>query len=61
MTKPLIFYTNPMSRGRIARWMLEEVLRALLDERVSIQCSKPTVTDCTRATPGNMRPKLTTV
>lgn len=25
MSKPLIFYTNPMSRGRIARWMLEEV------------------------------------
>jgi glutathione S-transferase len=25
MTEPLIFYTNPMSRGRIARWMLEEV------------------------------------
>ncbi len=24
MTKPLTFYTNPMSRGRIARWMLEE-------------------------------------
>jgi len=23
MTK-LTFYTNPMSRGRIARWMLEE-------------------------------------
>ncbi len=21
----LTFYTNPMSRGRIARWMLEEV------------------------------------
>jgi len=21
----LIFYTNPMSRGRIARWILEEV------------------------------------
>jgi glutathione S-transferase len=21
----LVFYTNPMSRGRIARWMLEEV------------------------------------
>jgi len=20
----LIFYTNPMSRGRIARWMMEE-------------------------------------
>src|SRR3954470_15522173 len=25
MTESLIFYTNPMSRGRIARWMLEEV------------------------------------
>jgi glutathione S-transferase len=25
MTSPLIFYTNPMSRGQIVRWMLEEV------------------------------------
>jgi glutathione S-transferase len=25
MTEPLTFYTNPMSRGRIVRWMLEEV------------------------------------
>lgn len=25
MTQRLIFYTNPMSRGQIARWMLEEV------------------------------------
>ncbi len=25
MAEPLTFYTNPMSRGRIARWMLEEV------------------------------------
>jgi glutathione S-transferase len=25
MTTDLIFYTNPMSRGRIIRWMLEEV------------------------------------
>lgn len=25
MSDPLTFYTNPMSRGRIARWMLEEV------------------------------------
>lgn len=24
MTEQLTFYTNPMSRGRIARWMLEE-------------------------------------
>ena len=25
MTNPLTFYTHPMSRGRVARWMLEEV------------------------------------
>jgi len=25
MSEPLTLYTNPMSRGRIARWMLEEV------------------------------------
>jgi glutathione S-transferase len=25
MTDQLVFYTNPMSRGRIIRWMLEEV------------------------------------
>ncbi|MDJ0947299.1 MAG: glutathione S-transferase family protein [Alphaproteobacteria bacterium] len=25
MTKELVFYTNPMSRGRIVRWMLEEI------------------------------------
>jgi len=25
MTDELIFYTNPMSRGQIVRWMLEEV------------------------------------
>ncbi|WP_420349262.1 glutathione S-transferase family protein [Pelagibius sp.] len=25
MAKELVFYTNPRSRGRIARWMLEEV------------------------------------
>ena len=24
MTDELVLYTNPMSRGRIARWMLEE-------------------------------------
>lgn len=27
MSDELVFYTNPMSRGRIARWMLEEVGR----------------------------------
>lgn len=25
MSESLVFYTNPMSRGRIARWMLEEI------------------------------------
>lgn len=25
MDNDLVFYTNPMSRGRIARWMLEEI------------------------------------
>ncbi|HYD44619.1 MAG TPA: glutathione S-transferase N-terminal domain-containing protein, partial [Phenylobacterium sp.] len=25
MAEELVFYTNPMSRGRIVRWMLEEV------------------------------------
>ena len=25
MSETLIFYTNPMSRGRIVRWMLEEI------------------------------------
>ena len=25
MTQPITFYTNPMSRGQIARWMLHEV------------------------------------
>ncbi len=25
MAKELVFYTNSMSRGRIVRWMLEEV------------------------------------
>lgn len=27
MAEELVFYTNPMSRGRIVRWMLEEVGR----------------------------------
>src|SRR5579864_3813889 len=25
MSKELVFYTNPLSRGRIVRWMLEEI------------------------------------
>src|SRR5215212_894862 len=27
MDSDLVFYTNPMSRGRIVRWMLEEIGR----------------------------------
>ena len=27
MTDELVFYTHPMSRGRIVRWMLEEIGR----------------------------------
>ena len=34
MTGELIFYTNPMSRGRIARWMLEEAGAAYRTEVV---------------------------
>ena len=33
--RSLIFYTNPMSRGQIVRWMLEEVGAALRDRRSS--------------------------
>lgn len=36
----LIFYTNPMSRGRIARWMLEEVGRPY-DTRLVDWTNKP--------------------
>lgn len=34
MGDELVFYTNPMSRGRIARWMLEEVGRPYRTEVV---------------------------
>jgi glutathione S-transferase len=32
MTDELVFYTNPMSRGRIVRWMLEEIGRPYVTE-----------------------------
>jgi len=34
MSDELIFYTNPMSRGRIVRWMLEEVGRPYRSELI---------------------------
>ena len=34
MTGDLVFYTNPMSRGRIVRWMLEETGAAYRTEVV---------------------------
>jgi len=35
MSEDLVFYTNPMSRGRIVRWMLEEVGRPYRAEIVA--------------------------
>ena len=34
MAEELVFYTNPMSRGRIVRWMLEELGRPYRTEIV---------------------------
>ena len=35
MPTDLTFYTNPMSRGRIARWMLEETRAGALDDALA--------------------------
>ena len=37
MSDELVFYTNPMSRGRIARWMLEEVGQAYRCETLDFE------------------------
>ena len=34
MTADLTLYTNPMSRGRIARWMLEELRLSLFAQHI---------------------------
>src|SRR3569832_1225535 len=39
MSDELVFYTNPMSRGRIVRWMLEEVGAPYRTEVLSYESS----------------------
>ena len=41
MSDPLVLYTNPMSRGRIARWMLEEVGQPYRVEIVDFAAPRP--------------------
>ncbi len=40
MANELVFYTNPMSRGRIVRWMLEEVGQPYRTEILSYEAMK---------------------
>ncbi len=44
MSDELVFYTNPMSRGRIVRWMLEEVGQPyrteILEYSASMKCAE---------------------
>ena len=39
MTDDLVFYTHPMSRGRIVRWMLEEVGRSYRSEMLEFRAA----------------------
>ena len=47
MSDELVFYTNPMSRGRVARWMLEEVGQPYRTEIIDYgpQMKSPPYTD----------------
>ena len=47
MSEELVFYTNPMSRGRIIRWMLEEVGQPYRTEIIEYgpQMKSPPYTD----------------
>ena len=47
MSEELVFYTNPMSRGRIVRWMLEELGRPYRTEIIEYgpQMKSPPYTD----------------
>lgn len=42
MAESLIFYTYPMSRGRIVRWMLEEVAAPYRTEIMAFGPTKKT-------------------
>ena len=41
MTDEVVFYTNPMSRGRIVRWMLEEIGRSYRTEIIEYGAAIP--------------------
>ena len=41
MSDELVFYTSPMSRGRIVRWMLEEIGRPYRAEIVDLKAGSP--------------------
>ena len=52
MTDELTFYTNPMSRGRVVRWMLEEVGQPYRTELLDYGTTKPMALLLTAASSG---------